>query len=83
MQNDFVDANGAVIPCGSYLWGALLRIDVFQAPEDVRFVFFSTGVMQVYACRLLAADDLLELADPSGAAPQAASRQLCQSHVSQ
>ena len=52
-------------PCCTYVWGALLRIDVFDAQDDVRFVFFGTGVMQVYACTLLEADDILALDGPA------------------
>ena len=67
-QNDIVDAEtGMVVPCGTYIWGALLRIDLYEAPADMRLVFFSTGVMQVYACNLLGADDHLELRAPDGA----------------
>jgi hypothetical protein len=42
-------------------------IDLYEAPADMRLVFFSTGVMQVYACNLLGADDHLELRAPDGA----------------
>lgn len=71
-QNEITDADtGNVVPCGSYFWGALLRIDVYEAPEDVRFVFFGTGVMQVYACCLLHADDVVALDDSTGALPAA------------
>lgn len=44
----------------TYIWGALLRIDVLEAPVDTRFVFFGTGQLQVYACRLIREDELLE-----------------------
>lgn len=44
----------------TYIWGALLRIDVLEAPADTRFVFFGTGHMQVYACRLFREDEILE-----------------------
>jgi hypothetical protein len=44
----------------TYIWGALLRIDVLEAPVDTRFVFFGTGQMQVYACRLIREDEILE-----------------------
>lgn len=44
----------------TYIWGALLRIDVLEAPLDTRFVFFGTGQMQVYACRLIREDEILE-----------------------
>ena len=65
-RNDVYDAESdELVPCCTYVWGALLRIDVFEAPADVRFVFFGTGVMQVYACTLLGADDILALDDPS------------------
>jgi hypothetical protein len=52
---------GNLMPCGTYFWGSLLRIDVYQAPEDVCFVFFGTGAMQVYACTLLGEDDFVSL----------------------
>jgi nitric-oxide synthase, plant len=60
-QNDVVDADGMVAPCATYLWGALLRLDVLEAPPDALFVFFGTSMMQVYACRLFHEDEVLVL----------------------
>jgi len=40
------ERNGIATPCGSYHWGALLRVDVLAAPADTYLVFFGTGSLQ-------------------------------------
>lgn len=61
-QNDCVDpATERVVPCATYHWGALLRIDVLTAPIDVAIVFIGTGAVQVFACSLMDPDELVEL----------------------
>ena len=68
--NDTDGAGGPVVPCATYLWGALLRVDVMEAGPDVRLVFVGTGAMEVRACQLLDADCELALAQAStGARP--------------
>jgi hypothetical protein len=57
------DSDGNIVPCATYLWGALLRIDVVEAGPEAHLVFFGTGAMQVWACNLLEEDDVLALDD--------------------
>jgi hypothetical protein len=61
-ENDCIDpATERVRPCATYHWGALMRIDVLTAPADAQIVFFGTGVVQVFACALMAEDEFVEL----------------------
>jgi hypothetical protein len=55
------DCDGNIVPCATYLWGALLRIDVVESGPESHLVFFGTGAMQVWACNLLEEDDVLAL----------------------
>eukprot|EP00892_Ulva_mutabilis_P003852 jgi/Ulvmu1/1839/UM119_0058.1 len=48
-------------PSATYFWGAVLRIDLLEAPPDTMLVFFGTGAMQVYACRLVQDDEVLTI----------------------
>lgn len=61
--SDVSDDHSTLGASCTYIWGALLRIDVLEAPADTRFVFFGTGQMQVYACRLCREDELLEFGE--------------------
>jgi nitric-oxide synthase, plant len=70
-QNDSIYRHHTNSASCTYLWGALMRIDVLEAPADTRFVFFGTGEMQVYACRLFRSDERLAFEDLKGGAREA------------
>lgn len=47
-EHGCVDAtSGDLLPCGTYHWGSLLRIDVLEAPVDASLLFYGTGAIQV------------------------------------